>query len=234
MKWPSFFKRKRPDTDLISRYKRLRRIGRDLNITLIKQLPKVAVPECGKKLGIVKAGTLILNNDDEIAVIYDYCLYHYRRGNKTVIERYREQSPPPPDSEEMTLLNAMSDARCSVFRITETKPHQGAELLDLAYGGSLDLTDLSVAETGIPGTMGRILSLPDLNLSSGTMIPVPEPAFEQSIVPLIQKFLPESGPNAPPVLSAAQNAAFTALLLRISLHAGGEDNVFYTDMEHAE
>ena len=90
MKWPFFSKKPpRPDQEgLVERYKQLRSVSRKLNLTLIKQLPKVAVPECGKKLGIFKAGTLTLNNDDEIAILYDYCLHHYRRGGKNTIERY--------------------------------------------------------------------------------------------------------------------------------------------------
>jgi len=236
MKWPSFFKRKRVDADLITRYKHLRRVARDLNLKLIKQLPKVAVPECGKKLGIVKAGTLVLSNDDEIAVVYDYCLHHYRRGNKTVIERHREQTPLEPDSEEAMLLEAMATARVSAFRILEITPHQGALLLDLAYGNRIELTDLTLAEAGIPGTIvvGRVLSLPELHMSSGTLIPLPEASYEQSVVPLIAKFIPGVSTGAAPAISPAQNAAFTALLLRIALHAGGEDNMFYTDIEHGD
>ena len=233
MKWPTFFKRTRANPELIGRYKHWRHIARELNLRLIKQLPKVAVPECGKKLGIVKAGTLVLSNDDEIAVVYDYCLHHYRRGNKTVIERYLEQTPPEPDSDEMTLLAAMSASHVSAFRITEVTPRTGAVLQDLGYGDRIELTDLALAETGIAGTIvvGRILQLPELQMSSGTLIPMPEAAFEQSVVPLIEKFMPTSGDGTRPTLSAAQNAAFTALLIRIALHAGGEDNVFYTDME---
>lgn len=236
MKWPTFFKRKRVDPDLIARYKHLRHVSRDLNLKLIKQLPEVAVPECGRKLGILKAGTLVLSNDDEIAVVYDYCLHHYRRGNKTVIERYLDQAPPAVDSDERRLLEAMTRSRTSAYRIHEITPRQGAVLLDLVYGDRLHVTDLALAETGITGTIvvGRILELPELNMSSGTLIPLPESAYEQSVVPLIEKFVRNRGTGDRPVLSPAQNISFTALLLRIALHAGGEDNVFYTDMDHAE
>ena len=66
MKWPFSFKKKTQtdNQELIDRYKHFRSVARELNLTLVKQLPKSAVPECGKKLGIYKAGTLILNNDD--------------------------------------------------------------------------------------------------------------------------------------------------------------------------
>jgi hypothetical protein len=233
MKWLSFFSSKARDPELIDRYRDLRRVARNLNIKLIKELPKAALPECAKKLGIVKAGTMIFNNDDEIAVVYDYCLHHYRRGNKTVIDRWREQSIPPLEDDESTLLNAMSEARCSVFRIAEIRPRQGAALDDLAYGDRIELTDLCLADAAIPGTLvvGRVLKLPDLSMSSGTLIPLPDASYKQSVVPLIRKFLPNGDGDSERRLAPAPDASFTALLLRIALHAGGEDNVFYSDVE---
>jgi len=236
MKWFPFFKSK-PKTDAaerIDRYKEWRAAGRDLNMTLIKQLPKVAVPECGKKVGLYKAGTLILNNDDEIAVLYDYCLHHYLRAGKTTIERYIETTPPAAESRESVLLDAMLNSHYSVFRVLEIHPHQGASLLDLVQGNTFDLMDISVSETGEPGLVlsGRVLKIDDFYMSSGTLIPLPEPAFEDKIKPILRKFLKSDEPSEKPKLSPGQQASYTAEILRVSLHAGGEDNVFYTDMEH--
>lgn len=236
MKWPFFFKKNTDDRDseLVDRYKRCRETGRNLNTTLAKQLPKAAVPECGKKLGLFKAGTLILNNDDEIAILYDYCLYHYRRAGKNMIERYLEQSPPPPASDEMLILQAMLKSHYSVFRVEEIKPHQGAILRDLLTDGTLNLMDIGLSETGMPGIIlaGRILPFADFHMSSGTLIPVPDVAFEDKIAPIIRKFMRDKTPDSGPLFSPAQDASFTAQLIRVSLHAGGEDNSFYTDIEH--
>lgn len=235
MKWPFFNRRRISDPHRVDDYRRMRRLGVELNLKLIKQLPKAAVPECGKKLGLSKAGTLIFNNDDEIAVLYDYCLYHYRRGNKTVIERYLQESPPEPGSAEMTLLQAMSDAHYSVFRLAEILPRQGAVLFDLVRRENVELIDLSLAETGMPGTLlvARLLSLPQFRMSSGTMIPLPEPLIEQRILPLIDKFMPADGGGSRASMSPAQDAAFTGQLIRLALHADGADNMFYTDIDHA-
>jgi hypothetical protein len=202
-------------------------------MALVKQLPQAAVSECGKKLGIFKAGTLILNNDDEIAVLYDYCLHHYRRGGKNTIERHLENAPPPEGSLEMALLKAMLGAYYSVFEIVEILPRQGARLKDRIGGETLDLLDISLSETGSPGVLvaGRILPLADFNMSSGTLIPLPEAVFEDKLKPVVQKFAKSAEPGRPP-LSTGQQAAYTAELIRICLHAAGEDNVFYTDMEH--
>jgi hypothetical protein len=236
MKWPFFFKQKARahDEAVIDRYKACRAAGRELNIALVKQLPKVAAPECGKKLGIVKAGTLILNNDDEIAVLYDYCLYHYRRDGKNAVERYLENTPPKPDSTEAALSQAMLGAYYSVFEILTIQPRQGASLRDLVSGETIDLLDISVSETGSPGIIlaGRILPLADFNMSSGTLIPLPAPVYEDKIKPVVRKYTKSDKAGQKPKLSAGQEAAYTAEIIRIALHAGGEDNVFYTDIEN--
>lgn len=229
--WPFSSKKSSAGHDVLDRYKSLREAGRDLNLTLAKQLPKDAVPECGKKLGIAKAGTLIFNNDDEVAVLFDYCLYHYRRGNKTVIER-RLESPPAADSLDMALLQAMMQARFSAFILVKITPRQGAVVRDLVQGDTMELVDIGISETGTPGTvlLGRLLPLPDFYMSSGALIPLSEPAYQEHILPVIKKFMPD-GPSVPHrPMSASQTAAYVAQMIRGALQAGGMDNVFYSDI----
>lgn len=230
----SLFGRSRDNNtdEQLDHYKRFRELGRHFNLGLIKQLPPPALPECGKKLGLYKAGTLILNQDDEIAVAYDYCLHHHRRAGRNIIERTLENNPPAPDSDEMIYLRALSAARFSLFRIEDILPHRGARLGDLLTGQAVEVTDFSLSSTGMPGIIlaGRLLHFDTFVMSSGTFIPVPEPIFESRIQPVIGKFIPEIT-NASPQLSPAQWAAFEGQVLRIALHDGGEDNTFYTDME---
>ena len=93
------------DTEILDRYRAARAMSRDLQIRMIKELPKPALPECAKKLGLVKSGTLIINQDDEIAIAYDYCLHHFRRAGKNVIERTLETSA---DEKESAWLDALT------------------------------------------------------------------------------------------------------------------------------
>lgn len=222
---------KQEDEELMDRYKRFRQLGRSYNLELIKQLPPPALPESGKKLGLYKAGTLILNQDDEIAVAYDYSLHHYRRAGKNAIERALATSPPALDSDEMVYLKSMATARFSLFRVEDILPRRGASLVDLVTGKRLDLMDIGLSSAGTPGIIvaGRVLSFDGFNMSSGTLIPVPEGVFESRMRAVISKFLPDT--DEPPTLSPAQSAAFEAQVIRIALHDGGEDNSFFTDME---
>jgi hypothetical protein len=228
----SLFKKNSPQQqDPVERYKHYRQVGLKLNLLLVKQLPKIATEECGKKLGIFKAGTLILNNEDEIAILYDYALHHYRRAEKTVIERYLEQTPPAPESDEAMFLQAMLTARYSLFRVEGIGRGSHIILRDILANDTVDLIDIGLSQTGMPGRIlvGRILPMGDFYMSSGTMIPLPEGVYEASIQPIVRKFMGDKAAKKP--LSRAQEAAFVAQIIRVALHAGGADNVFYTDIE---
>lgn len=234
MRWfSSLFKRSRNpgDHERWARYREFRKLGRGYNLNLIKQLPTPALPECAKKLGLYKAGTLILNQDDEIVVAYDYCLHHYRRAGKNLIDRTRYAMPPPAGAPEAAYLEAMVRARFSLFRVLEILPHRGARLLDLLTDAPVELLDSGLSSTGLPGLIvaGRLLPFDDFTMSSGTLIPITEPVFEAKIQPVIRKFHPDT-PSTPAALSSAQLAAFEAQVLRIALHAS-EDISFFTDIE---
>ncbi|GAB6046783.1 hypothetical protein JCM19379_06060 [Methyloparacoccus murrellii] len=217
-------------------YRRFRELARRHNLVLVKQLPPAALPECGKKLGLYKAGTLILNQDDEIAVAYDYCLHHHRRGGRNLIERILAQQPPAEGTDELRYLQALAGARFSLFRIAEILPHQGARLIDLLTDQPVDIHDMGLQSTGQPGVIvaGRLLDFGDFSMSSGTLIPIPGTVFEARIQAVMRKFwpgLPADDTPLSPALSPAQTAAFEAQILRIALHAE-EDMSFYTDMEN--
>lgn len=213
-------------------YQDFRALGRQLNLELIRQLPPPALPDAGKKLGLSKAGTLILNQEDEIAIAYDYCLQHFRRQGKNVIDRAMDAQPKEPPEDHRAYWNALLNARFSIFLIEAILPHRGARLRDLVLDEVLEVMDLGLSSTGTEGILivGRILFFPSFNMSSGTFIPVAPEIFETKIKEVIEKFQKDA-PTSQRVLSSAQSAAFEAQVLRIALHEGGEDNSFFTDME---
>ncbi|MGI9213112.1 MAG: hypothetical protein ACR2HF_11635 [Methylococcaceae bacterium] len=232
--WPfSLFKRQssRGDQDdrTQDRYVHFRRLGRQYTVTLIKQLPESALQESAKKLGLIKAGTFILNQDDEIAIAYDYSLHHHRRVGKNLIERTLETQPPAPNTDERIYLEAMQQARYSVFAVQALCSHTVARLVDQVSGAQITIMDRSLASTATPGLIvaGRLLEIEGFTCSSGTLIPIPASVYEARIVAVIRKFFPDE-PARLNRLSPARSAAFEAEIVRIALHAE-EDIAFYTD-----
>lgn len=223
-----FRKAKSANRERTERYSQIRAAGRALNVELAKLLPKAAVPEHGKKLGLVKAGTLVLNNEDEIAILYDYAIHAHRFGEKSVRDRYLE-SHPAPEPLVTEVLEAMNKAWFSVFRVEHILPGLGAHLRDLISGTELELTDMGLAGTGQNGLLlcGRILPLSDFNMSSGTLLPVSELTYTDRLTPVIGKFYRDDRTKP---LSHTQVTAFSAQVIRVALQNGGEDASFFTDI----
>ena len=72
--------------EIITRYKHLRAVGRNLNHKLVKRLSKDDLDKAGKKLGILQSGVLVFNSEDESSVLMDYCLYDVRRNGRNAVE----------------------------------------------------------------------------------------------------------------------------------------------------
>src|SRR5947207_12579002 len=72
----------------LARYKHLRQVGLRLNNRLVESLPKSVVDEGGKKLGILKRNVLVLDSEDEIAVLMDYSIHDVQRQGRNAVERY--------------------------------------------------------------------------------------------------------------------------------------------------
>ena len=61
----------------LDRYRHLRSLGRELNQLLVRQIPKATLLTCAKKLGLSRGDTLVLDSEDELSVLMDYCLLSF-------------------------------------------------------------------------------------------------------------------------------------------------------------
>src|SRR5262249_51022275 len=93
--------------ELLARYQHLRQVGLQLNNRLVQTLSRNVLDEGGQRLGILQKNVLTLDSEDEVAVLMDYCIHDVRPQGANAIERYLAESPPPPDSDEMLLLQAL-------------------------------------------------------------------------------------------------------------------------------
>jgi hypothetical protein len=193
-----------------------------LQLALIKQLPPSAFPEAAKKLGLAKVGTIVIQQDDEFAVVYDHCIHHHRRTGKNIIERVIESDP----SNEM--LISLKNSFFSIFRVDDINPHLGAQITDLITGASHSLLDQSIADNGQENLLivGRLVPISEGYISTGWLIPTLEPVFETRLKPIIERFK-----NTKDQLSDTQLAAMEGQILRVSLQFSSEDLGFFTDMD---
>jgi hypothetical protein len=161
-------------TDSLPRYKQLRQSGVKLNEKLGKMVSRSEMDEGGKKLGILDGDILLLDTEDEIAVLMDYCLHDVRRYGVTPIQRYLRANPPPEGSDEWVLLQALTRSRFSVFAVKSAEPGVGVQLEDLLRGGECFLTDVSFGQTASAGMVMamRVMEADGITMTTGAALPM--------------------------------------------------------------
>src|SRR5262249_43503120 len=161
-------------SDLLPRYLHLREVQRRLNHILVERLKKDVLDEGGKKLGILKKNVLVLDTEDEIAVLMDYCLYDVRRRGLNAVERYLEDAPPAPDSDEMRILKAMKEARFSLVLAEAVEPGTGVSVRDTLRGGTEFVMDVGFSRSVRRGAMlaVRLITPDQFSMTTGAALPV--------------------------------------------------------------
>jgi len=214
------------ETDSINRYQQLREKGQHLNTELINTLSKSVMIASGKKLGVVKGKAFQLGSEDELSIVFDYCLYSHRQGGNNAIERYLQNSPPPEDSDEMLLLTAMTQSFYSVFSVEEVHEGQGITVRDIVTDKSFFLMDIGLGNQAMSKLLlaGRILPLMDFNMSSGAIIPLLNKGLIEEIFGIIEKFLEhKKNQTGNAIFSPTHEAAFSAQVIRAALRDGALD-----------
>ena len=171
-----------PGREVVAEYLRLRSVARDLNQRLVESLSRDDVHEGGKKLGILKGQTLMLDSEDMIAVVMDFCLYNVRRNGRNAIERFLLNSPPPPDSDEMRILQAMQNAWYSMFLLEQTVPGTGMKCLDILRQQPVFVVDVRMSQIPHGGVLvSRMIPFANFTMTGGAALPVPDYATAEAI-----------------------------------------------------
>ena len=167
--------------EIISRYKHLRAVGRNLNHKMVERLSKDVLHEGGKKLGILRRGVLVFDSEDESSVLMDYCLYDVRRNGRNAVEQYLLDSPPAPESDEMVCLRSMHHAIYSLFIVESVMPGLGVTVGDLLSDRTILIVDMGFGSTAQPGLIfaSRLLFHEGFAMTGGAALPVGVPPEDQ-------------------------------------------------------
>jgi hypothetical protein len=218
--------RRRTDVDAVgdghsarlARYKQLRQLGLELSHRLIETLPRDAIEESAKKLGILRKKTIIFDSEDELAVLMDYCLHDVRRKGLTAIERFLQTSSPPADSDEMILLLAFRESRYSLFAVESIERGIGVAVRDLLQDQSLFLFDVGLGSTAAVGLAlaSRIMTPDGIAMTTGAALPIGLPPPGE--LDQLRRDFAESPPSE-----------LSRLLIRASLRRGAGSRIAYED-----
>jgi hypothetical protein len=169
----------------VTEYRRLRAANLALHNRLVGLVSKPVLQSSAVLLGLLDQDAvdegddaLIFENEHEIDVLMDYSIYHGRRGPgaRTVVEQAAFEAASGPDSDERRLLQAMQNVRYSIFAVEAKTPNLGVQVRDQLNGDSLFLTDIGLGQSASPGLIlaSNVISLPELSMTTGGMLPVPK------------------------------------------------------------
>lgn len=205
----------------------LREDQRQLNKKLQTMLPKQAIPESARQLGLWHGGGISVALEDHLAVLIDFAIYDYRlRGRTNAVERLWRQRATKEGTTKHLLLEAMQSARFTVLRLVEPVPGTGAVVDDIMHGGQHFLADLVLSENSEPGlTMGtRVLTFPEFIMTTGASFLVEPEPIERIVAMLHDE---SSGPVRIRELVAKDKSWLAAVIIGGALAPDDDDEGDY-------
>jgi hypothetical protein len=217
-----------PHADRLPRYQRLRQVGLPLNNRLVKTLSKRDIEEGGKKLGLLRNGTLVFETEDETSVLMDYCIHDVRRKGMNAVERFLAGSPAAAGPDELVLLEALRQAWFSLFAVAEAEAGVGVQVRDLLRGDALFLVDVALSQSCGPGRLlaTRVMAPQGIGMTTGAPLPLAElwPAQQEVLVAGLKAQFPGADFRR---LSPDQASEFSATVIRGCLQQGAAGRVSY-------
>jgi hypothetical protein len=214
----------------LTRYQHFRQVGLELNTRLTKTLSRSELDEGGRKLGILKRDVLVLDTEDEIAVLMDFCLHDVRRHGVTAVERYLATAPPDATADEMVLLQALRQARFSLFAVESSEPGVGVQVRDLLRDESLFLVDVGLSRTAAVGLVlaARVMAPEGIGMTTGAALPagVLSPSQRSAFVESLTAAFGGTDLRDPSPEAASELAA---TIIRACLRRGAAERIAYVE-----
>ena len=188
-----------------------------LHHSILKLLSRQDLFTCGRHLGLLRKKTFVFDNEAESTILADYQVYSYRPRGFNTAELYlrvnRERLAPL----ELALLERMSAALYTIFRI-ESLEENGVRISDLLLGTQTLLLDRNLARYGAvgQGIAAHLLTFDDFVLQSGGMLPVDTDLLgnEPSSIRIFKAMEEDSTRKTDPAMRAKLARAVIAAAIR--------------------
>ena len=219
-----------PYTEVVDRYRGLRAASTHHHSGALGCLARQAVLEQAKHLGLACGQTLVAESEEEMTLLFDLAIYTAKQGRSRAIDRYAKSVMLQPGSDEALTLDAMCQARFSLWRIERRHEIAGVIVTDLLRDRETWLLDQGLAHSANPGmTVASRLCWPaEFAMTCGVIVPVDveliEDAFSDSTA-----WLSYADPQR-----LADDPRFAAAIYRNAIQAGIMENVVYQEPAAAD
>jgi hypothetical protein len=210
--------------EAIARYRQLRAVSKQHNSGAMKLLSRDAILQHARRLGLAQGKTLILDNADQLAMVYDLAIYTAPADRSRAIDRYARSARFAAGSDEALVLEAQRQTRFAIVSVTRRHPAAGLIVTTLGDERELWLMDEGL-EASLP--VGAVFAArfyaPDrFFMTAGVVIPVDSDLVTSAA---------ESAPYLmrKPLAEAVEDRRFAEALYRTAIADGTMHDVVLQD-----
>jgi hypothetical protein len=128
-------------TEILTRYRRLRPISKELHRAVLDVVAPNLVLGWAKRLGLARGGMALLESEQDMTLAADLAIHLARPGRSHPLDRYARAARPAPGPDEAIALEAMRRAQFSLWRVERRHEATGLVLRDLLRGEDIWLVD---------------------------------------------------------------------------------------------
>jgi hypothetical protein len=163
-----------PNIEILDRYRCLRAISTHHHSGALGCLARPAILEQAKHLGLAYGRTLVAEREEEMTLLFDLAIYTAKPGRSRAIDRYAKSAMVQPGSDEALTLEAMCQARFSLWRVERQHETAGVIVADLLRHSETWLLDQGLTLSAHPGiTVASRLCWPaEFAMTCGVIVPV--------------------------------------------------------------
>jgi hypothetical protein len=167
--------------EILTRYRHLRAIATRHHSEALEFLSRSAILEQARHLGLTVGKTLVAESIDEMTLAFDLAIHTARPGHSRAIDRYARAAQRQPGSDESVVLEAMRQARFSVWRVERRHEAAGLMVQDLLRQDEAWLVDEALEQSAPEGVaVAMRLCTPDaFAMTSGIIVPVDREMMEE-------------------------------------------------------
>ncbi|MEN6337644.1 MAG: hypothetical protein ABFE01_25605 [Phycisphaerales bacterium] len=219
-------------SQLLDRYTRYRKVVWKLNNEILPNYLSSAVFGMGgKALGILQRNKLILDNEDDIGVMMDYCIHECRERGSNAVQRYRAESRLDPGSDEYIVAKAMSESFYTLVRVEEVLRGVGVRVVDMFAGREYFLVDIGFGSSAVKGGVlaTRLFSFDEFVTTSGAALPVNAEILRRIEKSVLTKYRIEEDGKCTLAGGRQKAADRAAAIIRLCFKGGASDRIRYVD-----
>jgi hypothetical protein len=210
--------------EILTRYRRLREINTRHQSEAVGFVPGSALLEQARRIGLAVSKSLVAQSMDELTLAFDLSLYTAPPGRSRGIDRYARSAGVVPGSDEDVMLQAMRQARFSLWQVEHRHEIVGLVLQDLMREKTVWLVDENLERTAPEGmTLAmRVITPEAFAMTCGVIVPVDALLIEQVFEEVLGRV--QGDPD-----TIANDRRFATAIYRIAVEDGLMDQVGLVD-----